>query len=972
VDALDQSAFALVEARVQRSEDAFARGDYGAALDGYRSLLADRLSAQGGTPAGFGAADLVIIERLADLSALFGIAAAADDLLAAMVALTRRAGNVVAADYAQMKRVELALGRDRLREALEHLEALAARIGDITRIDLSPAGLARWEQAIGWRELPAPDRAVLLSRAYLAFARLLAANGQYPQAIHCADRGGIHAGPRAVDLARRASVPLKLARAGALLESGELAGALDELRDLDAEIDVYAPSSRVRWLELTGQVLFLRGEFSASIARFEETLRLCLEHGFAQAAVWARLNLANLLILLNRVHDAQDHLDRAERQARALADHSALGRIAACRRTALARIHSPVAGVSLELSVKEMIRPRRKPQGRASGPAARSAGPDELDAVQSANFLTLFEDRALQLQQCLAAGDLGAAAERLEGLKLAFADVPSRLIRARLLFLDGLVAYHADQAERAQPLLEQAIELLTAMGLRLELWQALRVMGWCAARLGRGELERALVSRSDALLAELTGALHGPERAIFLLNKWTVDEEYLAHEIDRLVADKTAYVEAGWWRRPSAWLKMAKRLDRLLRRIDEHRALLAAKSIGDTGSPANAGSLSLARRLLAARRGHVVVSFLVLPDRVLVARIGFRHLDFDLIPVTRIELRELVRKTHEASAPGGAARDLGALEPTPADAVAGTAAGDGMTPAGDRAPADALAEMLHLPAVLAALPKRCHTLTIVPDDVLHGYPFAALRVGGAFLIERYALSIGVASELERPRPARDAGAAVLVAVSRQAGRLPALPYTVPEVEQVGARLTACGLAVQILIDDDATRPRVQAGLRAASIFHIACHGTFEPDRPDASGVLLMPAPGQRELVSLRELAGLHPLDCEHVTLSSCWSADNFVLPGRWIVSLPETLLRAGAGSILACLWPVHDRVAKDFVTCFYNELQTCSRSEALRRTQLACIGNRLPGCADLDTSAPAYWAGFNLYGSPGPLRLGPR
>ena len=116
--------------------------------------------------------------------------------------------------------------------------------------------------------------------------------------------------------------------------------------------------------------------------------------------------------------------------------------------------------------------------------------------------------------------------------------------------------------------------------------------------------------------------------------------------------------------------------------------------------------------------------------------------------------------------------------------------------------------------------------------------------------------------------------------------------------------------MQLLIDNDATKQRVHAGLRAASIFHIACHGTFEPDRPDASGVLLIPAPGHCEIVSLRELAGLHPLHCEHVTLSCCWSADNSSCQGRWIVSLPETLLRAGAGSVLGCLWPVDDRIGK--------------------------------------------------------------
>jgi CHAT domain-containing protein len=94
-----------------------------------------------------------------------------------------------------------------------------------------------------------------------------------------------------------------------------------------------------------------------------------------------------------------------------------------------------------------------------------------------------------------------------------------------------------------------------------------------------------------------------------------------------------------------------------------------------------------------------------------------------------------------------------------------------------------------------------------------------------------------------------------------------------------------------------------------------------------------------------------------------------LLPGRRIVSLPETLYRAGARSILACTWPVDDRVAEHFLARFYAHAGTLSRTEALRRTQIECRSRVLPGCGDIDTSDPFYWAGFNLFGEAGRLDL---
>jgi CHAT domain-containing protein len=99
---------------------------------------------------------------------------------------------------------------------------------------------------------------------------------------------------------------------------------------------------------------------------------------------------------------------------------------------------------------------------------------------------------------------------------------------------------------------------------------------------------------------------------------------------------------------------------------------------------------------------------------------------------------------------------------------------------------------------------------------------------------------------------------------------------------------------------------------------------------------------------------------EHVTLSACWSADNFVVPGRWILSLPETLCRAGAHSVLASLWEADDRIAGVFMQRFYANLARLSRAEALCEVQRACLHNQL--CPEFDTSDPIFWAGFYLFG----------
>jgi CHAT domain-containing protein len=219
--------------------------------------------------------------------------------------------------------------------------------------------------------------------------------------------------------------------------------------------------------------------------------------------------------------------------------------------------------------------------------------------------------------------------------------------------------------------------------------------------------------------------------------------------------------------------------------------------------------------------------------------------------------------------------------------------------------------------------------------------------------------------------------ALLVAISRSAAVIEAPAETqaagssasalngvTEEVKRVATWCETHNFQPVSLVDGSATRDMVMAHWPASVLVHAACHGIFEPDRPDASGLLLVPEPDRGVILSLRELEGLDLRKCRHVTLSSCWGADNFVHPGRWVVSLPETLCRRGVESVLACLWLVGDRVAPAFMQRFYELLATHPRDQSLRQVQLECLAGRLPD-AQGPTADPFVWAGFRLHGGAG-------
>jgi hypothetical protein len=998
------------DAQIRRCEVLRRGGDLNAAYDAYALLLERRVAGRlSGTVTPY-AADLLVIERVADMAGLFGHFEAAEELLGGMTLLCDEAGNDYYTDYSILKRTELAFNRGDVRAAEELLGLLAPRVGDIEAVEYTPQGLERWERACAWRKADADGRTVIFAFLYLCVGQRWAALGCYGRALLTLGRGLTHAAAGAPDLARKVRPHIELALSNARLESGDLPGALAALEALGGASGQSPQSDLLTHrLELSGKLDMLQGRFGGAEENFARVLELCVERQFHRGALVAALNLSHVQIHLNQTLLARLSLEAVLGEALRIEDVATAARAEFLLAHAEARSQALADGTHATPSVARM---RRGAEGPRPAPAEDASEPDPFEIPESGSFLTFFEDQLISFHHLLGAREVSAASLYLDKLEALFGETDSELIRVRLRVMRGMSSYYrgreqsgasAGEAAETYRLAERelagACERLEELGLKQELWQALRMLNWCHVRLGRGEAEiRRAAERADALLSEMTLSLPAAERFLFLIDKWTFDEEIIGvkvEEIKRLQREVATRPRLRSLR--ERWALM-RRIHELLHHVNRHKDALSRRATGGGDAPGTGERppSSLWRRLWRHPLRRVTLSLLVLPNRLLIIHSGFLSVSLDTRDVTRLKIRELVQRWHLAVCRGRAFDPLAppAQRERARHLIAAAATGSGPREGHGESLNDLgaeLAEALSLPAVLGGLPRFVRALTIVPDDSLHGFPFAAVRYRGRYLVERFALSL--AFESGEGRPAADtpgAKEALLVAVPQGALAaelpggpvdIPALSGTVAELRKVRAWLRRKhGLGVCRLdgVAERATKETVLSRLPSAALFHAACHGFSDVERPEQAGLLLVPREGEVELLTLRELSSLDLPALQHVTLSSCWSADNFVLPGRWIISLPETLWRAGARSVLGSLWEVRDDVAVAFMKHFYRGLDHYPRDQALQMTQLACLKRKLlprkPESHPINSQASeaVNWAGYNLYGDYRPLRFGGR
>lgn len=962
-------SFDDIEAAFKEAEEKRSQGDLLGAYDSYFAIVSQRLSAQ------LIDADLVIIYCLADLAIFFGQVQAADDLLTGVAGKYKEVGADHHADFAWLKRIHLALDRGFLRQADELLQTMAPRIGDIRTIQLSQPGLLQWEAGCVWRNADSQERTILFAQLHLAMGRLLCALGQYGDALVTLNRGLFHTVEDAPSLARQTAMPLKLVIATAHLEKGDIAIAKDKLTRLKSELDENQyPEYYIRWLELSGKLNLLCGELGQALDQFKRVQEVCRGIGIGShpAALRATLNLAHVLISLNQTTFARELLTDAQNDALAVGDPTLARRAKLLLCIANARGQSLAADSPFGDSVSRMRQTRED-----KAPVFVDEEQEDLfSTAQSNNYLALFEEYVLKFHWQLSRLDLEMGAYLLSQIKEAFQFSDSKIIQVQIKILEGIFAYY-QSVESHEQLLPQQIKglrwtalilnevrpALQAMELKPELWKVQVILGWCLTRLQHPASEReALATETNTLLDQLTASLSPEDQAIYLLNKWTADEEYIAARINQLQRLKQKLNNGSRLLRPwRRWLLM-QHLNALLDHIDRYKDVLVKRTLqGSKLDIKDVPASFLLHRLWSHPEGRVILSFLVLPDRVFVVRAGKFFLDFAVISTTRLELRNTVQLWHETLKRLKNSRDLSdtpdeVLDELPVEA----------TLASVNEVTSHLAEILDISSLLQSLPQNTRSLTIVPDGILHDFPLGTIMHQGKYLIEHYALSITYESSSKRfSTPSHiQLNKALIVGVSQGTSqlRLHPLPGVGREISQVESWLTRRGIKFFALKDYCANKLAILDELLDATFLHIACHGTFKHESPDQSGLILIPNSEQTEILSLRDLSHLDLRGLRHVTLSSCCCADHLILPGRWTISLPETLWRSGVHSILACLWEVDDRVTVPFMTRFYDYVDELPRDEALRRTQLDCLQGSLPNCSSINTANPIFWAGFNLYG----------
>lgn len=240
--------------------------------------------------------------------------------------------------------------------------------------------------------------------------------------------------------------------------------------------------------------------------------------------------------------------------------------------------------------------------------------------------------------------------------------------------------------------------------------------------------------------------------------------------------------------------------------------------------------------------------------------------------------------------------------------------------------------------------RHVKRLVIAPHGFLHQLPFHALPWDDGCLIDRfevvYAPSAAIFALAGRHERVATGPASVF-----------ALPdASAPEIEQEGRCVARLLGSDRLYEKDEATLARVEADARDARYLHLATHGMFRGEHPMLSSIQLAD--------TWLNLYDIYSLDVrsELVVLSTCESGTADVTEGDEILGLTRGFLFAGAQSVLASQWRVHDATTLRFMERLYENLRDGRDAAAAWRTAMLAVRESHPH--------PYYWAPFFLTGRP--------
>jgi len=267
---------------------------------------------------------------------------------------------------------------------------------------------------------------------------------------------------------------------------------------------------------------------------------------------------------------------------------------------------------------------------------------------------------------------------------------------------------------------------------------------------------------------------------------------------------------------------------------------------------------------------------------------------------------------------------------------------------------DAAGELLIAP-IAQSIPRTVYLLAV---GEMAGFPFEALRHDGRYFGQHHDVVNIMSLEGLRNQQGGDADARswrqVLLA-GDPVGVEMKLPRAAEEIHSISRLFD--GMEIRQLTLENLNPGLLRDGFYTeADLFHFASHGDINLEYPELSRLMLSGDEETGESVYLTPLdIGRIPITADLVVLSACSTTgvNSFSFDSN--LGFVSEYLQAGAGAVVASLWPVSDHFAREFMQDFYTSLlQGKSAPRALAAAKRRHYAGE-------ETTANLEWPSFQIY-----------
>lgn len=268
-------------------------------------------------------------------------------------------------------------------------------------------------------------------------------------------------------------------------------------------------------------------------------------------------------------------------------------------------------------------------------------------------------------------------------------------------------------------------------------------------------------------------------------------------------------------------------------------------------------------------------------------------------------------------------------------------------------------------------PSPPASLVLVPDGILNAIPFDALRLENisdiketdTYLVNHCSISYYPSASFfqQHNQASHILGfdqlaifAPAYMNLSNQSKyfNLRDLPGTRSEANAIKKYFT-----VKSFVGKEATKQRfISHPFNEKTLVHLAMHGSTA-STGNKSAQLIFSGEGSNSAFHESELLQLVSTPSA-IVLNACETAKGIYTPGEGLGSLSQEFFQLGTRSIIACLYRIEDKVAKQIMENFYQAL----RSKKASNLALSLAKRQYLRKADPIYAHPVFWAGMVMQG----------